>query len=294
MGGLFGKKKSIVANKKFFNIAKEVKPAQEAYQSLLNTTQAAQNITAPNQQGVLTQLGQSAAGLAPSLATAQLEAAQNRTLAQQLAAIQGSRGSVNAASGQRQLAQAMSANKQTLAQQNNINQMADRNSFVNQAGIVDQSLRADIGNKFNADIAPKQNLQLWEIERVKADEANRASKNQMMGSLMGAAGAVAGGIFGGPAGAAAGGAVGQQGGEGMKDGGKVTSKYKKGGPVDGPGTPTSDSIPTMLSDGEFVVKAKVVSKPGILAALEKLNNEQALSKKELGALSKALAKGAKK
>jgi len=42
-----------------------------------------------------------------------------------------------------------------------------------------------------------------------------------------------------------------------------TSKYpRKNGPIDGPGTGTSDSIPAMLSDGEFVFTAKAVRAMG--------------------------------
>lgn len=46
----------------------------------------------------------------------------------------------------------------------------------------------------------------------------------------------------------------------------------EGGPVHGPGTSTSDSIPAMLSDGEFVVKASEVAKPGVREFLEHLNS----------------------
>ena len=37
---------------------------------------------------------------------------------------------------------------------------------------------------------------------------------------------------------------------------------RKTGPIDGPGTGTSDSIPAMLSDGEFVFTAKAVRAMG--------------------------------
>ena len=37
---------------------------------------------------------------------------------------------------------------------------------------------------------------------------------------------------------------------------------RRTGPIDGPGTGTSDSIPAMLSDGEFVFTAKAVKKAG--------------------------------
>ncbi|CAJ5773289.1 tail length tape measure protein gp13 [Burkholderia pseudomallei] len=44
-----------------------------------------------------------------------------------------------------------------------------------------------------------------------------------------------------------------------------------GGAVWGPGTSTSDSIPAQLSNGEFVVRAAVVSQPGVRVHLERLN-----------------------
>ena len=45
-----------------------------------------------------------------------------------------------------------------------------------------------------------------------------------------------------------------------------------GGSVTGPGTGTSDSIPAMLSNGEFVVRASTVSMPGVREHLEMLNS----------------------
>lgn len=44
-----------------------------------------------------------------------------------------------------------------------------------------------------------------------------------------------------------------------------------GGYISGPGTSTSDSIPAMLSDGEFVVNAAAVAQPGVRDTLEALN-----------------------
>jgi hypothetical protein len=42
----------------------------------------------------------------------------------------------------------------------------------------------------------------------------------------------------------------------------VTHFPRKTGPINGPGTGTSDSIPAMLSDGEFVFTAKAVRNMG--------------------------------
>ena len=48
----------------------------------------------------------------------------------------------------------------------------------------------------------------------------------------------------------------------LATGGQV-QHYEPGGTVSGPGTATSDSIPAMLSDGEYVVKASAVDKYGV-------------------------------
>ncbi|WP_343666320.1 phage tail length tape measure family protein [Paraburkholderia tropica] len=50
-----------------------------------------------------------------------------------------------------------------------------------------------------------------------------------------------------------------------------------GGLITGPGTATSDSIPARLSTGEFVVNAKSVSQPGVLAMLTALNSGASVS-----------------
>jgi TP901 family phage tail tape measure protein len=59
---------------------------------------------------------------------------------------------------------------------------------------------------------------------------------------------------------------------------KLKSKtYATGGFVSGPGTPTSDSIPAMLSNGEYVVKASTVRKVGV-SALNDLNQNASVAK----------------
>lgn len=48
----------------------------------------------------------------------------------------------------------------------------------------------------------------------------------------------------------------------LRGGGQPTKFPRKTGPINGPGTGTSDSIPAMLSDGEFVFTAKAVRNAG--------------------------------
>lgn len=50
--------------------------------------------------------------------------------------------------------------------------------------------------------------------------------------------------------------------DGYKKGGKVRTYPRKTGAINGPGTETSDSIPALLSDGEFVFTAKAVRGAG--------------------------------
>ena len=56
------------------------------------------------------------------------------------------------------------------------------------------------------------------------------------------------------------------------DGGYI-KHFEPGGTVNGPGTATSDSIPAMLSNGEYVVKASAVDKYGV-PLLHALNSEK--------------------
>jgi TP901 family phage tail tape measure protein len=52
--------------------------------------------------------------------------------------------------------------------------------------------------------------------------------------------------------------------------GGVVKHFEPGGKVSGPGTSTSDSIPAMLSDGEYVIKASSVAKYGV-EAMDNIN-----------------------
>jgi hypothetical protein len=59
---------------------------------------------------------------------------------------------------------------------------------------------------------------------------------------------------------------------GFKSGGRVKPTAKaEGGMISGPGTGTSDSIPALVSNGEFIVRAAAVRQPGVLPHLERIN-----------------------
>jgi hypothetical protein len=61
---------------------------------------------------------------------------------------------------------------------------------------------------------------------------------------------------------------------GMAEGGDPVDFPRMNGPISGPGTETSDDIPAMLSDGEFVVNAKAVRGIGRLKGAGKTKAEQ--------------------
>jgi hypothetical protein len=67
-------------------------------------------------------------------------------------------------------------------------------------------------------------------------------------------------------------------------GGQPNHFPRKTGPINGPGTGTSDSIPAMLSDGEFVFTAKAVRGAG--------NGSRRAGAKRMYALMKALERKA--
>ena len=62
----------------------------------------------------------------------------------------------------------------------------------------------------------------------------------------------------------------------MADGGDVEYFPRKNGQIEGPGTETSDDIPAMLSDGEFVVNAKAVRGIGALQGADDNKKDQRL------------------
>lgn len=94
--------------------------------------------------------------------------------------------------------------------------------------------------------------------RMQGWVANQQSDNSLWGALGTAAGMWAGGGFKLP---------------GKKDGGLIigpNTNGKRGGRVSGPGTETSDDVPAMLSDGEYVLNAEAVKQIGV-KKLDQLN-----------------------
>lgn len=74
------------------------------------------------------------------------------------------------------------------------------------------------------------------------------------------------------------------GGGGGAAAGSAAAGMATGGLVEGPGTPTSDSILARLSTGEHVTRAKAVSAPGVLPVLEYINRYGKLPQFRAGGL----------
>lgn len=66
--------------------------------------------------------------------------------------------------------------------------------------------------------------------------------------------------------------------------GTAAAGMATGGLVEGPGTPTSDSILARLSTGEYVTRAKAVASPGVLQTLEHINRTGRLPQFAAGGL----------
>lgn len=287
-----------IANQGYFDIGKEATAAQTQFNPALQSAQANQAAVSPYQQQALTQMGLAATGQGPSLAEMQLRSAQDRGFAQQLAAAQSQRAS-SPALAQRQLLLNQGNANRDLAQQSAMARLQERDAFLNQANQQQANLGSAVNQNFQLATAPKQSLQQWEMARTgavnTANQQNAANSNALTGALLGGAGSALGGYLGKKA---EGGLVTAP---GYKNGGEVdapqetvvvpdrgfgkiimvraaggpvcapTSEYKSGGPVAGPGGPKTDSIPTMLSNGEYVVKAAIVAKPGMSELLKHIN-----------------------
>ena len=177
-------------NMAFFDIGKEVKPFQEMQQQLLDEQQARTGAISPTQTEVLTAMGEAAAGRGPSLAEAQLKAAQDRTLAQQLAAAQAVRGG-SAAALQRGLMQQQTAQGRDLAQDAATERLKERERFMQAAQQQQSQLRQDIGTGVDLAVMPKREQQQAELARAQADmtrtQGRKNRQSQLLGGLLGGA-----------------------------------------------------------------------------------------------------------
>lgn len=139
-----------------------------------------------DRRALLRQLQQQAAGRGPSIAEAQLKQAQDRNLAQQLAAAGRAQGG-NAAALQRQLARQQAASGQDIAQQAMVARMQEAQQAQQQIGQMtaqDQQLAGQLAQQYaqqglTFDVAQQQaRAQLAQMKQNEIDAFNRAQLQQ--------------------------------------------------------------------------------------------------------------------
>lgn len=288
IGGLFGGSGSVQASpidKTQFDLTQEAKPAQTTLGQQLTAGTALAAQTNPQVAAVMNAEALAAEGKGPSLAEAQMKAAQDRTLAQQLAMTTGRGG--NAATAERNLVQASTAAGRGIAQDTAQARLQERQNFLSQAALQNQQLNATAGQQMSAAFAPKQAMQNYTLQNAQMqNQMNQFNEQQSQAAIGGLLGGVASGLGSGGflksfMGGGGGGGGGALTANTPPPAGGYTFKYAEGGPIDGPGTERSDSIPAMLSKGEFVVKAAAVKRPGMLEHLKAINDNGAPSPAEI-------------
>jgi hypothetical protein len=135
------------------------------------------------------------------------------------------------------------------------------------------------GNQLSSDVAGLRyaQAQLEEQQKIaKSGEDSEKTLEEILGALQSGAG---GGGGGGGGQGGGGGGQGDGGGSGGGGDSGGASTFAEGGLVSGPGTTTSDSIPAMLSNKEFVVNADATQKH--LPLLHAMNSGRKISFKHL-------------
>ena len=225
------------------------------------------------QMATLDAMGARARGETPSIARTEMQQAQDRALKQQLGAVKGMRG-VGAGAKLRGLERASGASRAELAEKGSLaaakERLAAEQAHVTGLGGVRQT-DADLAKAEKTSLETMRKQQLAERQkerqaRIVAAEARRERQRKSMSAgaqMLGSGVNIASGQkykTRGPQSLAE-----MAEGAGKKGIKKLKSKlgldklgFQDGGPIYGPGSETSDSIPARLSDGEFVVKASAV------------------------------------
>jgi hypothetical protein len=155
--------------------------------------------TAFDSANIAKNLALTASGQGPSLAQAQMKAAQDRNLSQLMAAQSAARTGSGAANS-RNLATAMTMGNRNVAQDSAsakiMEQRQAQQDLMNLRGAEDTRASGLIQDKFNADIAAKRELQQAELAQAQATQqtniANQGSKDSSSSAMMGALGTAAG------------------------------------------------------------------------------------------------------
>ena len=273
------------ATKKFFAIDQEKTKIdnlnEDAFREKI-TGKGPQEEVRKKQMATLDAMGARARGETPSIARTEMQQAQDRALKQQLGAVKGMRG-VGAGAKLRGLERASGASRGELAEKGSLaaakERLAAEQAHVTGLGGVRQT-DADLAKTEKESLETMREKQLAErqkerTDRIKAAEERRKRQRESMAAGAQALGANIGG----------GKKKKVQDRRAVKHRGYVTKpadylkrkgknflqnqlgeltkkielpSFEDGGPIYGPGSETSDSIPARLSDGEFVVKASAV------------------------------------
>lgn len=234
MGKLFGGGGGAgpVLDKSKFDLSKQAKKYED-----ISDEQRAYNQS--QNRALASQLQQQATGVGP-LANAALKTAQNRNLAQTLAAAQSAGASpLNT----RNLLQARGQQSRDLAELSMQDRLASQQALGAQLGQSAQIAGADIGQGFGIARAPVDSMKEYEMTRFGADVARQNQIKQQQGAigsaLLGAGGSALQGYLSGPKTAAHGTIV-------------------KGHSEQSGDSVENDKVPHLLSSGEMVVPKSVV------------------------------------
>jgi hypothetical protein len=187
----------IMLDKTPFDISKQATTAGNRLATLRNQSSVDLQSITPARSQALQQMGQAALGKGPSIAEEQMKQAQERSLAQQVAAAQaGSRGGTLGAS-QRQLAQNLSRSGQQIAQSAAQERIGERDRFLQVSGDERLNQSELIRQQLELDTAAQRTMQ--DFERAKSGAA--AQQSQLMNANQQAGASRMGGLISGGLGA---------------------------------------------------------------------------------------------
>jgi len=194
----------VMLNKDPFNIAPEASVAYGQTAEQLKSALAQQQAVNQARTGSVAQLGQIAQGKGPSLADAQMKAAQDRNLAQLMAQQAAARNVSGGVAGRNLAVASTLGNRQTAqdAGQARLQEATQaRQQLFQEKQAADLAAQGGIDTSYGYSVAPKTSMQDYErtkagidaqMSKIAAEErsANKAAQSQMFGSVLKGAGAL--------------------------------------------------------------------------------------------------------
>jgi hypothetical protein len=183
-----------------FSIGTEAKRLQDRLNPMLQQQLQRQSQTSQafDSANLAQSLAQQASGQGPSLAETQMKAAQERSLAQQMAALSAARGG-NAAANQRALAMGASQSNRQIGQDaasaKIMEQRQAQQDLLGLRQLEDEGARAASQDQFTAEIMPKRELQQKDLQQFQGD----AARNMQIGNVRSQRASQLGGMWSGMA-----------------------------------------------------------------------------------------------